>query len=72
MHLLKRHKNRKHKEHKFDYDKMLKEGKDNWKYAVENKVPLDALPEPIAHSVTQYLRYVSINKVVYGDRYFRV
>ena len=68
-HFLLRHLNRKHKEKKFDYEKLLKEGKDHWKYVAENKVPLDTLPEDTAHAIRQYLQYVATNKVAYGDKY---
>lgn len=67
QHLLLRHLNRRHKEKKFDYETLLKEGKDHWKIIVENKVALDTLPEDTAHAVRQYLKYLESNKVAYGD-----
>ena len=63
-----RHKNSKHN----NYDRILKEGKDTWTYIMENKVPMDVLPERIAQAVRKYLWYVAANKVVYGEKYLRV
>ena len=67
-----RHTNRKHQEQKFKYEEMLKQGQDDWKYVVENKVPLDVLSEEKRHAVRQYLWHLTTNKIVYGDHYFTV
>ena len=67
-----KHVNRKHQEQKFKYEELLKQGKEDWKYAVDNKVPLDVLPEERKHAVQQYLLYMTVNKHVYGDAYFRL
>ena len=67
-----KHVNRKHQQQNFDYEKILKEGKDNWKYAVENNVPLDVLPDNIRNAVGHYLWYIATNNSIYGDSYYKV
>ena len=59
-HFLKRHYNRKHKEHKFDYEKLLKEGRDHWRESLEKNSPI---PKDKENAVIHYLWYLNTQSV---------
>ena len=56
-----------HQAEKRKYEEMLKQGRDDCKYIVENKLPMDILPEKKLNAIRHYLWYCATDKVMNGN-----
>lgn len=69
---LSRHINRTHEEQRFNYQEVLKQGRDEWRYIRENKIDMKTLSDEKKTVIRHYLYHLATNKVIYGDQYLQL